>query len=477
MMHKKTFPFPIGTVHIIGIGGIGMSGYAEVLHAMGYDVQGSDLSDSANVQRLKKLGIRVFIGCDAKNVENADVVAKSTAVRDDNAEIVAAHARHIPVIARVDLLSELMRTKWCINVSGTHGKTTTTSLIGHVLEYARLDPTVINGGIINAYGSNTRMGSSNWMVVEADESDGTFAKLPSVASVITNIDPEHMDYYGSFDAVREAYIEYARNLPFYGTAIACVDHPVVRDIIPQFRRKTVTYGFSNDAMIKGSQLRTTETGLAFQVTVESLGKTLDVRLPLFGTHNAQNALAAIAVGLQVGIDIDMILLALSKFSGVKRRFTLTGVANGISVIDDYGHHPAEISAVLKAAREAQTARKGGRVIAVMQPHRFSRLQSLFDDFSRCFADADTVVIADIYAAGETPIAGITKEALASAVRKSGKTDVHALDDPQSLPALVLQLARSGDMVVCLGAGSITHWANKLPQELQLLQQANHKERA
>lgn len=477
MMHKKTFPFPIGTVHIIGIGGIGMSGYAEVLHAMGYDVQGSDLSDSANVQRLKNLGIRVFISCDAKNVENADVVAKSTAVKDDNAEIIAAHGQHIPVISRVDLLSELMRTKWCINVSGTHGKTTTTSLIGHVLEYARFDPTVINGGIINAYGSNTRMGSSNWMVVEADESDGTFTKLPSVASVVTNIDPEHMEYYGSFDAVKEAYIEYARNLPFYGAAIVCIDHPVVRDIIPQFHRKTITYGFSDDAMIKGSNLKTTEAGLAFDVIVEDLDKTLTVHLPLFGTHNAQNALAAIAAGLQVGIDIDMILLALSKFSGVKRRFTLTGVANGISVIDDYGHHPAEISAVLKAAREALTARKGGRVIAVMQPHRFSRLQSLFDEFARCFIDADTVIIADVYAAGEKPIAGITKEALASAVRKSGKADVQILDDPQKLPALVLQVAQSGDMVVCLGAGSITHWANKLPQELMALQPAIRKERA
>lgn len=474
-----TFPFDIGTVHIIGIGGIGMSGYAEVLHHLGYAVQGSDQAESANVLRLRALGIRVMIGHNKANVMTADdkpatVIVKSTAVKETNPEIIAATEHHIPVIARVDLLAELMRAKWCVNVSGTHGKTTTTSMIGHVLEKAGLDPTVVNGGIINAYGTNTRMGAGRWMVVESDESDGTFAKLPSCVSIITNIDPEHMDYYGDFDAVKAAYLSYIHQLPFYGLAVACIDHPVVAELLPQFHRRVTTYGFSDAADIQAVNVTPVDGGVSYDIRVNNPAlihfprEIKNVRLPMFGPHNVLNSLTSFAIGHDIGIGHEKITQALALFSGVKRRFTLTGVSGGISVIDDYAHHPVEIAAVMRAGRDAVEGSGGGRVIAVMQPHRFSRLSSLFEEFAACFTLADEVVIADVYAAGEEPIAGITKDALASAVRKNGKDKVHALSSPDALAALIHDIAKPGDFVICLGAGSITQWAQGLPRELDAL---------
>ena len=477
---KQTFPFPIGTVHIIGIGGIGMSGYAEVLHNLGYRVQGSDQGENANVVRLRSLGIRVNVGHAPENILDAEgkpcaVVVKSTAVKDTNPEIIAAGQKGVPVIARVALLAELMKSKWCINVSGTHGKTTTTSMIGHVLEKSGLDPTVINGGIINAYGTNTRMGASNWMVVESDESDGTFAKLPSVASIITNIDPEHMDFFGNFEAVKEAYISYARNLPFYGVVVCCIDHPVVAELIPKFQRKVISYGFSDAADLQAVNMVTTPEGLTYDIKVNNPRLTgfpkeiKGVKLPMFGPHNVLNSLTTFAVGHDIGIGHEKIIEALSKFSGVKRRFSTTGIVNGITVIDDYGHHPVEIAAVLKAGRDAIQGTGGhGKVIAIVQPHRYTRLSSLFDQFCTCFTLADEVIVADVYSAGEDAIPGVNKEALASCIRKSGKDRVHALPAPQELAPLIAKIAKPGDFVICLGAGTITQWAHALPKELEAI---------
>lgn len=480
---SQHFPFNVGTIHIIGIGGIGMSGYAEILHNLGYKVQGSDQGDSANVQRLQALGIKVHIGHTGDNVrddkgEPCSVIVKSTAVKDSNPEIVAANELGIKVIPRVDLLAELMRAKWCVNISGTHGKTTTTSMIGHVLEKSGLDPTVINGGIINAYGSNARLGGSKWMVVESDESDGTFTHLPSVASVITNIDPEHLDHYGSFDALKDAFVAYAHNLPFYGVLIACIDHPVVEELMPRFNRRTITYGFSDKADIQAVNVRTTTSGLTFDIKVNNprLDKfpadIKDVRLPMFGRHNVLNALTTFAAGHDIGIPADKIAAALSQFAGVKRRFTITGTVNGVTVIDDYGHHPVEIAAVLKAGREAQEGAaaeggKRGRIIAVIQPHRYTRLSNLFEDFTKCAMDADEVIIAPVYTAGEQPIDGINRDTLAEAMRKTGKC-VSTLDKPEDLAALIAQKAQPGDFVICLGAGTITQWAANLPRELAAL---------
>ncbi len=468
---KQTFPFPIGTVHIIGIGGIGMSGYAEVLHNLGYQVQGSDQAENANVLRLRALGVRVMIGHDAANIYDGKkslcaVVVKSTAVKDINPEIIAAQKNKVPVIPRVELLAELMRSKWCINVSGTHGKTTTTSMVGHVLEKTGLDPTVINGGIINAYGTNTRMGSGPLMVVEADESDGTFAKLPSVASIITNIDPEHMDFYGTFDKVKEAYVAYAHNLPFYGVVVACIDHPVVAELIPQFQRKTITYGFGAQADVQAVNVQMTPGGMTYDVRFN--GKLTPVALPMFGPHNILNSLTTFAVGHALAIEAEQIAAALGTFTGVKRRFTTTGIVNDMTVIDDYGHHPAEIAATLRAGRDAISGRGKGKIIAVVQPHRYTRLSALFEEFCLCFENADEIVIADVYAAGEDPIAGVNRDALVSGIRKQGKDKVHALGSPQELAPLVHKIAGAGDFIICLGAGSITQWAHLLPQELEQL---------
>ena len=467
----RALPLSIGPLHFVGIGGIGMSGIAEVLHELGYQVQGSDVSENANVQRLRANGIVVTVGHDAKNLGNAQVVVVSTAVPRDNPEVVAARAKLIPVVRRAEMLAELMRLKWSVAIGGTHGKTTTTSLVAAVLEGAGLDPTVINGGIINAYGSNTRLGSGDWMVVEADESDGSFLRLPAVIAIVTNMDPEHLDHWGTKEAMEAGYRQFVANIPFYGFAVLCIDHPAVQQMIPDLSdHRVITYGFSPQADVRAERIISSKDGATFEVRVSDriTGRARrhgPFKLPMLGNHNVQNALAAIAVALEMEIDEQQIKSALANFAGVKRRFTKTGEAGGISVIDDYGHHPVEIAAVLKAARQA-----GARdVIAVVQPHRFTRLQSLFEEFCACMNDASTVIVADVYPAGEQPIEGVDKEALVEGLRARGHRSVVSMADPSHLSEMVHAIARHGDYVVCLGAGNITQWAAALPQQLAELQ--------
>ena len=466
----RALPLDIGLIHFVGIGGIGMSGIAEVLHNLGYKVQGSDLVEGANTRRLAELGIKVAIGHRADNLGNAQVVVVSSAVRKDNPEVLAARARLVPVVRRAEMLGELMRLKWSIAVGGTHGKTTTTSMVASMLDAGGLDPTVINGGIINAYGTNARIGAGDWMVVESDESDGSFLRLPATIAIVTNIDPEHLDHYGTFDALRAAFVGFVENIPFYGFAVLCADHPEVQALIPRVAdRRIVTYGLGVNADVRAMNLRLDRAGADFDVLIANRitneSRAIEgLRLPMFGQHNVQNALAAIAVAQEMGLPDEVIRRALGSFSGVKRRFTKTGEAHGITVIDDYGHHPVEISAVLRAARQAYGG--SGRVIAVMQPHRYSRLASLRDEFATCFGDADTVVIADVYAAGETAIAGVNRDMLVSLVKRAGHREVMALEAPADLPGLVWQIARPGDVVVCLGAGNITSWAHALPGQLR-----------
>jgi UDP-N-acetylmuramate--alanine ligase len=482
----RHIPPEIGVLHFVGIGGIGMSGIAETLNMLGYTVQGSDIADGYNVTRLQKQNIRVMIGHDGANLNTADgklpgAVIVSSAIKADNPELVAAKELKIPVVARAEMLGELMRLKWGIAVAGTHGKTTTTSLIGCVLERGDVDPTVINGGIVNAYGTNTRLGQGDWMVVEADESDGSFRHLPATVAVVTNIDPEHLDHYGSFENIRAGFMNFVANIPFYGFAVLCTDHPVVQAMIPELpNRRLVTYGFNAQADIRAVNLRSTPLGSTYDVVVSSrlTGKDdltiKDIFLPMLGQHNVLNSLAAISVGHQLKVSPAQIKEALSNFSGVKRRFTKTGISNGVTVIDDYGHHPVEITAVLKAGRQAVENTKG-RLIAVMQPHRYSRLLSLFDDFCTCFNDADTVVIADVYAAGEQPLEGASKEFLAEGIGKHGHKDVHLLNDAADLPKLIHGIAQPGDFVICLGAGNITQWAHALPQQLYAMSSPEKKE--
>lgn len=466
----NTLPLNIGTIHFVGIGGIGMSGIAEILHNLGYTVQGSDISDNANVQRLRDLGIRVFVGHQAANVEDAKVVVISTAVKPDNPEVVAARADMIPVVRRSEMLAELMRLKAAIAVGGTHGKTTTTSLVATMLDAAGLDPTVINGGIINSYGTNARLGDGDWMVVEADESDGTFVKVPSTISVVTNIDPEHLDHWKNFDQLREAFKNFVQNIPFYGFAVLCIDHPEVQALIGKVTdRRIFTFGFSPQADVRAVNVRTEIGQSTFDVVirerVDSAERVIrDVRLPMVGDHNVSNSLAAITVALELGIPDDKIVSAFDGFTGVKRRFTKTGEVDGVTIIDDYGHHPVEIKAVLKAARKAT----GNNVIAVVQPHRYSRLHDLFEEFCTCFNDADSVIVADVYEAGESPIEGATRDALVEGLRNRGHRHVSALEGPEALAGMIAEQAKPGDLVVCLGAGSISAWANALPAQLEAL---------
>ncbi|GAN76183.1 UDP-N-acetylmuramate--L-alanine ligase [Acidisphaera rubrifaciens] len=467
----RALPLSIGPIHFCGIGGIGMSGIAEVLHNLGYRVQGSDIADSANVRRLREAGIPVAIGHDAANLGEAQVVVVSSAVRRDNPEVLAARQRLVPVVRRAEMLAELMRLKWAVAVGGTHGKTTTTSLIAAVLEAAHLDPTVINGGIINAYGTNTRLGAGDWMVVEADESDGSFLRLPAVIAVVTNMDPEHLDHWGTAEAMVAGYDQFVANVPFYGFAVLCIDHPAVQQMIPRLSdHRIVTYGFSPQADVRADRMTADKLGCTFEVTVTDRArgrsrKTMPFRLPMLGQHNVQNALAAIAVGIEMDIDDETLRSAFLGFRGVKRRFTKTGEAGGITVIDDYGHHPVEIAAVLKAARQG-----GARdVIAVVQPHRYSRLASLFSEFSTCMNDAGTVIVADVYGAGEAPIPGISRDALVDALRAAGHRSVVPLPGPAHLAEMIYAIAKPGDYVVCLGAGNITQWAAALPAELAELQ--------
>jgi UDP-N-acetylmuramate--alanine ligase len=463
----RSLPETIGPIHFVGIGGIGMSGIAEVLHNLGYRVQGSDLADSANTKRLAELGVRVMIGHRAENLDTAEVVVVSSAVKPDNPEVVAGRARRLPVVRRAEMLAELMRLKWSIAIAGTHGKTTTTSIIGALLETAGLDPTVINGGIINAYGTNTRLGAGDWMAVEADESDGTFTRLPATVAVVTNIDPEHLDFYGDFATLQQAFETFVGNIPFYGFAVMCIDHPVVQGMVAKLlERRILTYGLSPQADIRAVNIRLGGDGSHFDVVVTDRisreERTIPkLFLPMFGDHNVQNSLTAVAVAEELGLGDEVVRATLRNFRGVRRRFTKTGEWNGVSIIDDYGHHPVEIAAVLKAAR----AIVGGRVIAVVQPHRYTRLADLFDGFCTCFNDADTVLVADVYAAGEVPIAGINREALVAGLGAHGHRDARALAGAEALAPTIHELTRPGDMVVCLGAGSITYWANSLPAEL------------
>ncbi len=469
--HK--LPLDVGVIHFIGIGGIGMSGIAEVLHNLGYKVQGSDASESYNTQRLKDKGIRIFIGHQAEQVEGAAVVVISSAVKTGNPELDAARANRLPVVRRAEMLAELMRLKIAIAVAGTHGKTTTTALTAAMLEAAKLEPTVINGGIINGRGTNAYLGGGEWMVVEADESDGTFTKLPATIAVVTNIDPEHLDHYGSFDRVKEAFGTFLTNLPFYGFAVLCIDHPEVQALAARINdRRIITYGTNPQADIRAFDLSTTAEGEIFSIEIaargQEEGRTIEnILLPMHGHHNVRNALAAITVGLELKMSDKAIVAALKGFEGVKRRFTKTGEALGITVIDDYGHHPVEIAATLKAARGAQD-HGGGKVIAVVQPHRYTRLRDLFDDFCTCFNDADTVIVADVYSAGEEPIEGISADKLVEGLRSAGHRHVLKLESPEALAETVASVAGKGDMAVCLGAGSITKWAYALPDEMKKL---------
>jgi UDP-N-acetylmuramate--alanine ligase len=463
----KGVPTDIGIVHFVGIGGIGMSGIAEVMHNLGYQVQGSDIADSYVVDGLRKRGIKVMIGHSADNLGDAAVVVTSTAVKEGNPERDAALERRIPLVRRAEMLAELMRLKNTVAVAGTHGKTTTTSMIAAMLDHGGIDPTVINGGIINSYGSNARLGASDWMVVEADESDGSFLRLDGTLAVVTNIDPEHLDHYGDFDAIKRAFVEFVENVPFYGAAIMCLDHPEVQAILPKIRdRRIITYGFSAQADIRGENVTPFPGGNRFDVVVRARDgsqRTIEgVVLPMPGRHNVQNALSAIAVGLEMGMSDEAVAQGFDKFGGVKRRFTKVGEVDGVTIIDDYGHHPVEIRAVLSAAREGAQ----GRVIAVAQPHRFTRLRDHMDDFQQAFNDADMVFISPVYAAGEAPIDGVDSEALVNGIKARGHRSAATIADAQALAVKLAETVQENDMVVCLGAGDITKWAAGLADAIK-----------
>ena len=464
-------PLSIGRIHFTGIGGIGMSGIAEILHDMGYNVAGSDLSESANVKRLINKGIPVTIGQKAENVDDASILVISTAIRPDNPEVLEARRRFLPVVHRAEMLGELMRLRWSVAIAGTHGKTTTTSLVATLLDAGEIDPTVINGGIIRGWGSNAKLGASDWMVVEADESDGSFSRLNPTVAVVTNIDPEHLDHHGSFDNLKASFRNFVASIPFYGFACLCTDHPVVQRMIPEIsERRLITYGFSASADIRAVNVTSSEQGMDFDVIVSermdvSMERIPGLHLPMLGDHNVLNCLAAIGVALEMGISVDAIRKGLSQFEGVGRRFDFKGNAGGITVIDDYGHHPVEIRAALSAARMLKPE---NRVIAVMQPHRYSRLRDLFQDFCGCFNDADHVLVADVYAAGEAPIDGCDRDHLVRGLQEHGHPSPQALEGPEKLAEQVLELARPGDVVICLGAGTITGWAADLPGQIEAL---------
>ncbi len=466
-------PENIGLVHFVGIGGIGMSGIAEVLHNLGHQVQGSDMSDSANVQRLRDKGIEVHIGHRAENIGDSVVVVASTAIKADNPERIEAKRRNLPIVRRAEMLAELMRFKQAIAVGGTHGKTTTTSMVGTLLDAAGLDPTVINGGIINEYGTNARMGDGDWMVVEADESDGTFLKLPADVAIITNIDPEHLDHYGTFDNARKAFRDFIENVPFYGFGVACLDHPEVQALVARIEdRRVITYGSNPQAEVRFDNVSNQGANSRFDVTIRVRGEAepvvmKDLVLPMPGLHNIANATAAIAVAFELGAKEAQIRSGLAGFGGVRRRFTHTGSWNGAEIYDDYAHHPVEIAAVLHAARESAS----GKVIAIKQPHRYTRLQSLFAEFCTCFNDADSVLVAPVYEAGEKPIAGFDSEALVEGLRSGGHRDARLISGPEEVAPILKELVGAGDIVLFLGAGNITQWAYALPDELASLEKA------
>ncbi|HEX7783627.1 MAG TPA: UDP-N-acetylmuramate--L-alanine ligase [Sphingobium sp.] len=460
----------IGTIHFIGIGGIGMSGIAEVMHNLGYEVQGSDVAEGYVIEGLRKKGIKVMIGHRAENLGDAAVVVTSTAIKRGNPEVELALEKRVPVVRRAEMLAELMRLKSTVAVAGTHGKTTTTSMVAALLDAGGVDPTVINGGIINSYGSNARLGASDWMVVEADESDGSFLRLDGTIAVVTNIDPEHLDHYGDFDAVKDAFVEFVENVPFYGAAILCLDHPEVQAILPRVQdRRIVTYGFSAQADIRGENVQPVPGGNRFDVQIRerdgSTRRIEGIEMPMPGRHNVLNAMAAIGVALQMGIDDKTIQTGFGKFGGVKRRFTKVGevpVAGGVAtVIDDYGHHPVEIRAVLAAAREGAK----GRVIAVVQPHRFTRLRDLMDEFQQAFNDADIVYAAPVYPAGEQPIEGVDSAELVAGLKRRGHRAASTVEGADALASALAADLQADDMIICLGAGDITKWAAGLASEV------------
>ncbi len=472
MKPATKLPAQLGPIHFVGIGGIGMSGIAEVLMTLGYRVQGSDAKRSRITDRLEGLGATIFEGQRAENIGEAAVVVISTAIKKGNPELEEARRRGLPVVRRAEMLAELMRLRSNIAIAGTHGKTTTTTLVATLLDKGGLDPTVINGGVIHAYGSNARAGAGEWMVVEADESDGSFNRLPADIAIVTNIDPEHMEHWGSFDALRKGFTDFVSNIPFYGLAVLCTDHPEVQALVGRVTdRRVVTFGFNAQADLRAVNLRY-EGGVAhFDIALQGeVGEDGNVpmiegcTLPMPGDHNVSNSLAAVAVARHLGIPAEAIRAALAGFGGVNRRFTRVGEVNGVAIIDDYGHHPVEIAAVLRAARQALGAK--GRVIAVHQPHRYSRLSNLFDDFCTCFNEADVVAIAEVYAAGEEPIPGASREDLVAGLIAHGHRHARAVIDEDDLTRLVREQARPGDMVVCLGAGSISAWAHGLPARLE-----------
>jgi len=471
---RKSLPFDVGAVHFVGIGGIGMSGIAEVMLNLGYQVSGSDIKENANATRLAKRGAKIMIGHKAENIEGVGALVISSAIKAGNPEVDAARALAIPVVRRADMLAELIRLKWTVAVAGTHGKTTTTSMVAALLDGVGLDPTVINGGVINAYASNAKLGQGEWMVVEADESDGTFTKLRPTVAIVTNIDPEHMDHYGSMEALRKGFDTFVENLPFYGFAVLCADHPEVQALasrIPDRRR--ITYGFNPQSDLWAVNVRSEADGSTFDLVLRSRGETdqtrwVGLKLPMAGRHNVQNSLAAIAVARELGGSEEQIRAALQKFGGVKRRFTPVGEWGKVRIIDDYGHHPVEIAAVLRAARDVQG--RDRKVVAVVQPHRYTRLRDLFEQFSTCFNDADHVIVAPVYAAGEQPIPGISSEALVKGLIDHGHRSARTIDSLGSLAAAIRNTVQPGgdEMVVCLGAGDITTYANSLAEDLKQL---------
>lgn len=472
----KPFPDKIQSLHFVGIGGIGMSGLAEIAQQLGLQVQGSDQSEGLNVERLRAKNIEIFIGHKPENLKTqADkypqAVIVSSAINENNPEIIEAKKRHIPIVRRADFLAQLMRLKWSIGIAGTHGKTTTTSLVGHILSQAGMDPTVVNGGIINSLGTNVRLGKGEWMVAETDESDGSFEHLPITIGLITNIDPEHLDHYGGFDALKTAFTNFASSVPFYGAAVLCIDNEEVTNVLPLLNdKRVITYGLSPQANMRAvnieSQPDITKFDLHWKNGNEAIIK--DIHLALVGEHNVQNACGAAAIAYDLGVEPQCIKEALENFQGVKRRFTKTGEVAGITIIDDYGHHPTEIRAVLKAARQSIANRDDAKVIAVMQPHRYTRLRDHFSDFCTCMHDADLVYISNVYEANEAPIEGYNRDSLVDGLREAGHRDAHALNAPSDLPDIIRQNAKQGDIVMFLGAGSVSTWANELPTKLAKL---------
>jgi len=461
-------PLDVGPIHFVGIGGIGMSGIAEVLLNQGYRVQGSDQKGSVITERLKKLGAIVYEGQRAENLEGAEVVVISSAIKPGNPELDAARKRGLPIVRRAEMLAELMRLKSNVAIAGTHGKTTTTTMVATLLDAGNFDPTVVNGGIIHRFGSNARLGQGEWMVVEADESDGTFNRLPATIAIVTNIDPEHMEHWGSIERLRQGFYDFVSNIPFYGLAVCCTDHPEVQALVGRITdRRVTTFGFNAQADVRAVNL-TYKAGVAhFDVQLQAEDALIEgCSLPMPGNHNVSNALAAIAVARHLGMKREEIRTALAGFAGVNRRFTKVGEVGGVTIIDDYGHHPVEIAAVLKAARQSVADTPGARVITVHQPHRYTRLHSLFEDFCTCFNEADVVGITEIYAAGEDPIAGASRDDLVSGLIRHGHRHARAVTGEDDLERLVREQARPGDIVVCLGAGTISAWANALPDRLR-----------